>query len=220
MVECSLNLLRVMSIGIAKHIGRSQSTSRVLVMMIVCGHCVAQVVCTSAPCRERTDRASRGRPKPRAPASPRPPGTACTPGTSALTVSTPAAGRQPVVVRVRVEIMGSPKCGIVGESQSVLNYDQSHYLHPHPYDPGRGRGRRHHLRRLHACMRPRRVRRGSREVVIPGAACGRDTGAAATHTRKPHTKQCTAGPRRWPTGRPHTGSSGIAQIRRCPSSSR
>jgi hypothetical protein len=36
-------------------------------------------------------------------------------------------------IRVRVEIMGSQKCRIVRKSQSVLNYDQYHYLHPHPY---------------------------------------------------------------------------------------
>eukprot|EP01047_Picozoa_sp_COSAG01_P001340 COSAG01_NODE_30_length_36127_cov_41.433234_14_plen_125_part_00 len=41
----------------------------------------------------------------------------------------------PVSVRVRVEIMGSPKCMIVGKSQPVLCYDRSHYLHPHPYIP-------------------------------------------------------------------------------------
>jgi hypothetical protein len=28
--------------------------------------------------------------------------------------------------------MGSPKCRIVGKSQSVCMYDQSHDLHPHP----------------------------------------------------------------------------------------
>jgi hypothetical protein len=48
-------------------------------------------------------------------------------------------------VRVRVEIMGSPNCGIVGKSQPVLamidpiisrsdDYDRSRYLYPHPYD--------------------------------------------------------------------------------------
>jgi hypothetical protein len=32
------------------------------------------------------------------------------------------------VPRARVEMMGSQKCGIVGKSQPVLNYDQSHDL--------------------------------------------------------------------------------------------
>jgi hypothetical protein len=36
-------------------------------------------------------------------------------------------------VRVQGEIMGSPKFRNIGESQSVLPYDQSHYLLPHPY---------------------------------------------------------------------------------------
>jgi hypothetical protein len=36
-------------------------------------------------------------------------------------------------IRVRVKIMGSQQCRNVGKSQSVLNYDQSHDLHPHPY---------------------------------------------------------------------------------------
>jgi hypothetical protein len=35
-------------------------------------------------------------------------------------------------IRVRVEILGSQKCRIVGKSQSALSYDRSNYLHPHP----------------------------------------------------------------------------------------
>jgi alpha-tubulin suppressor-like RCC1 family protein len=37
-------------------------------------------------------------------------------------------------VRVRGETRGSQNCGIVGKSQPVLHDDQSHSLHPHPYD--------------------------------------------------------------------------------------
>jgi isopenicillin N synthase-like dioxygenase len=35
-------------------------------------------------------------------------------------------------LRVRVEIMRSQQCRIVGKSQSAVYDDQSHYLHPHP----------------------------------------------------------------------------------------
>jgi hypothetical protein len=36
-------------------------------------------------------------------------------------------------VRVRVEIMGSPKCRIVGKSQTLTSsHERSHVLHPHP----------------------------------------------------------------------------------------
>jgi hypothetical protein len=33
---------------------------------------------------------------------------------------------------MRLEIMRSQTCGIVGKSQPVLYDDPSHYLHPHP----------------------------------------------------------------------------------------
>jgi hypothetical protein len=43
-------------------------------------------------------------------------------------------------VRVRVEIIGSQHCGIVGKSKAaallIINH-RSHYLHPHPYGTAR-----------------------------------------------------------------------------------